>query len=237
MTIRNHKKHNQKNLLRGLLFDIAGRAYVPTYTNKQGKQYRYYRLHEKTVAEDVLDRFPAHEIESRIEEAVRQELMEFDRVATLLEIDPRINPDLIRGVNQKQACLSGRDLVIAAVQKVIVDHESITVQVNVPALSAFITEQLRIGMPQTSDKIREIKTPYITRRAHRGAIMIKADKSGANKVPLDLPSGELRNLIRGLIWRDEHFGGMTLRDIAKRERFSEGYVGQCIFRTFEIPLA
>jgi hypothetical protein len=92
-------------------------------------------------------------------------------------------------------------------------------------------------MPQTAEDTKEIIVPYITRRAHRGAIVIQPDRPDADKDPLDLPSGELRNLIRGLIWRDEHFGGKTLRDIAKRERFSEGYVGQCIFRTFEIPLA
>ncbi|MCC6597766.1 MAG: recombinase family protein [Alphaproteobacteria bacterium] len=238
MTTRDHRKHKGKNLLRGLLFDQADRPYVPTYTNKPGKQYRYYRLHEKTVAEDALDRFPAHEIENRIEEALRQELKGFDAAAALLGIDSRINPDLIRMVNQKQTCLPGRDLVLAAVQKVIVDHESIAVQIKVPALSAFISEQLRIGMPQVLDETREIKIPYITRRAHRGAIMIDAAKApSARKDPLDLPSGELRNLVRGLIWRDEHFGGLTLRDIGKREGFSEGYVGQCIFRALEISLA
>ena len=42
--------------------------------------------------------------------------------------------------------------------------------------------------------------------------------------------------VRGLIWRDEHFSGMTLRDIGKRDEFSEGYVGKCIIRTFEMPL-
>ena len=52
--------------------------------------------------------------------------------------------------------------------------------------------------------------------------------------PEGLPSGELRNLVRGLIWRDEHFGGATLRDIAKREKFSEGYIGKCIFMTFSL---
>jgi hypothetical protein len=63
--------------------------------------------------------------------------------------------------------------------------------------------------------------------------VIEADKgSTGDKDPLDLPPTELRNLIRGLIWRDEHFSGMTLRDIGKREGFSEGYVGQCIFKTF-----
>ena len=136
-------------------------------------------------------------------------------------------------VNQKQACLSGHDLVLAAVQKVIVDHESITLQIKVPALSAFLVEQLRIGMPQvTTDETRDIKIPYITRRAHKGSIMIEADKSGADRDPLDLPSGELRNLVRGLIWRDEHFSDMTLRDIGNREGFSEGYIGKCIFKTF-----
>jgi DNA invertase Pin-like site-specific DNA recombinase len=234
MTIRNHRKHKQKNLLRGLLFDGAGRPYVPSYTNKPGKQYRYYKLHEIAVAEDVLDRFPAHEIESRVEEALRRKLAEFDTAAALLGIDPRINPDLIRMIGQKLACLPGRDLVIAVVQKVIVDHENITVQVKVPALSAFIAEQLRIGMPSPTDEICEIKISYVTRRAHRGAIMIDAAKDpSAQKDPLDMPPGELRNLVRGLIWRDEHFGGMTLRDIGNREGFSEGYVGRCIFRTFE----
>lgn len=232
MTIRNHRKSKQKNLLRGLLFDQADRPYVPTYTNKPGKQYRYYRLHEKTVAEDALDRFPAHEIECRVKEALRQELSGFDNAAALLGIDPRINPDLIRMVNQKQACLPGRDLILVAVQKVIVDHESITLQIKVSVLLAFMAEQLRIGMPQMPDEIREIKIHYITRRAHKGSIMIEADKGGADKDPLDLSSGKLRNLIRGLIWRDEHFGGMTLRDIGKREGFSEGYVGKCIFDTF-----
>jgi site-specific DNA recombinase len=234
VTIRNHRKHKQKNLLRGLLFDQADRAYVPTYTNKPGKQYRYYRLHEKTVAEDALDRIPAHEIESRVEEAIRYQLANFDTAAAILGINPRLNPDLIQMLNQKQACLSSRALVLAAVQKVSIDHESIKIQIKLPALSAFISEQLRIGMPQAPDETREIKIPYITRRAHKGSIMIEADKGNAYRDPLDLPSGEFRNLIRGLIWRDEHFSGMTLRDIASRERFSEGYVGRCIFRAFEV---
>lgn len=87
-------------------------------------------------------------------------------------------------------------------------------------------------MPQPADGTRELKIPYITRRAHRGAIMIDVNNVSAEKDPLAPPSGELRNLVRGLIWRDEHFGGMTLRDIAKREGFSEGYVERCIFKTF-----
>lgn len=233
-TIRNHRKHHQKNVLRKLLFDNESRPYMPAYTNKPGKQYRYYRLKEKSASENVLDRIPAHEIESRVEEAIRGELSNFDKSAELLDVDPRKNPDLIQMILQKQACLPGKDLIIQATQKVIVDHQSITVAVKIIGLSNFIAEHLRIHMPQPVDEVREIKIPYITRRAHRGAIVIDVNKVATEKDPLDLPSGELRNLVRGLIWRDEHFGGMTLKDIGKKEGFSEGYVGQCIFKSFSL---
>lgn len=232
VTIRNHRKHHQKNVLRKLLFDSQDRPYIPAYTNKPGKQYRYYKLKGKLVAEDALDRIPAHEIESRVEEAIRQELSNFDKAAELLGIDPRHSPDLLQMITQKQACLPGKDLITAITEKVIVDHQSIVVRVKTAALSSFIAEHLRIGMSQPADETRELKIPYITRRAHRGAIMIDVNNVNTEKDPLDLPSGELRNLVRGLIWRDEHFGGMTLRDIAKQEGFSEGYVGRCIFTTF-----
>lgn len=237
MTARNHRKHKQKNLLRGLLFDQVGRPYIPTYTNKPGKQYRYYKLKEKPIAEEALDRIPAHEIESRVEEAIRQELAGFDSAASLLNINPTLQPDLIQMINQKQACLPGRDIVLKGVEKAVVDQAQITVFVKTEKLSRLISDNLHIAMPQTAENTKKIIVPYITRRAHRGAIVIQPDKLDAEKDPLDLPSGELRNLIRGLIWRDEHFDGMTLRDIARQEGFSEGYVGRCIFRTFEIPLA
>jgi site-specific DNA recombinase len=51
---------------------------------------------------------------------------------------------------------------------------------------------------------------------------------------IDLPPHELRDLIRGTIWRDEHFNGMTIRDIASRDAHSEVFVGRLIHRTFEV---
>lgn len=237
MTVRSQRKYKQKNLLRGLLFDQTGHPYIPTYTNKPGKQYRYYKLKEKQIAEDVLDRIPAHEIENRVEEAIRKELSGFENTASLLNINPTFQPDLIQAINQKQVNLPGRDLVSKSVEKVVIDQTQVTVLVKLGKLSEVISENLSIAMPKISDVTKEINVPYVSRRAHRGAIVIEADKQNAEKDPLDLPSGELRNLVRGMIWRDEHFGGMTLRDIAKRERFSEGYIGQCIFRTFKSSLA
>lgn len=233
MTTRSQRKYKQKNLLRGLLFDQAGRLYIPTYTNKPGKQYRYYKLKEKPVAEEALNRIPAHEIETRVEEAIRQELIGFDSTSALLNINPAFQPDLIQMINQKHACLPGRDLVLKGVEKVVVDQTQIKVFVKIKKLSQMIGDSLHKAMPQIVDETKEMNVPYITRRAHRGAIVIQTYKPDAEKDLLDLPSGELRNLVRGLIWRDEHFQGKTIRDIASREGFSEGYVGKCIQISFQ----
>lgn len=233
--IRHQRKHAQKNMLRGLLFDSADRPYMPTYTNKPGMQYRYYKLKDKAVSNDVLDRVSAHEIESRVEEGIRNQLITFDTAAEFLGIDPHKNPDLVSVINQKQELLSGRDMVVESVTKVVIENAHIKVRVKVAGLCRLIAEQLRIGTTHSPDDEKEIKIPYITRRAHRGAIMIDAGKNpSVPKDPLDIPSGDLRNLVRGIIWREEHFDGMTLRDIAKRDGLSEGYIGKCIFRGFEV---
>jgi hypothetical protein len=198
-------------------------------------QYRYYKLKEKSVANDVLDRVSAHEIEARVEEGIRNKLITFDEAADFLGIDPHKNPDLVSVINQKQELLSGRDMVVESVTKVVIEHDHIMVRIKVAGLYRLIAEQLRIGTTHSPDDEKEIKIPYITRRAHRGAIMIDAGKNpSVPKDPLDIPSNELRNLVRGIIWRDEHFDGMTLRDIAKRDGFSEGYVGKCIFKSFNV---
>ena len=47
-----------------------------------------------------------------------------------------------------------------------------------------------------------------------------------------MPPAKLKKLVQGLIWRDEHFGGMTLTDIAKREQCSDAYIGKCIIDGF-----
>lgn len=45
---------------------------------------------------------------------------------------------------------------------------------------------------------------------------------------------ELRDLVRGVVWRDQHFNCLTIRQIAEREGHSEVFVGRLIHKTFEI---
>ncbi len=50
----------------------------------------------------------------------------------------------------------------------------------------------------------------------------------------DLPPYQLRNVIRGVIWRDEHFAGMAIKDIASRENLSESGIRKIIMASFDI---
>ncbi len=49
----------------------------------------------------------------------------------------------------------------------------------------------------------------------------------------DLSPKNLKKLIQGLIWRDEHFDGTSLKSIARREGCSQDYVGSAIFYSFK----
>ena len=52
--------------------------------------------------------------------------------------------------------------------------------------------------------------------------------------PLDLPVPQLKALVKGIIWRDEHFSGTSMRDIAKREDTDERHVRRLITNSLTI---
>lgn len=235
---RGQKKSKEKNPLRGLLFNAEGFQYFPTYTNKPGRQYRYYQVrYTDDVVErtnDALYRVPAHEIETRVEKAIRAELSDLKSASVLLNISETTGQPLLQMIVERHDRITASDLLMGAVKKVTVGHEQIVIKVKIPDLMRKLADTGIGGLPQDGvPETKEVQAAYITRRAHRGSIIIDAHERDKND-PLDLPSHELKNLVRGLIWRDEHFGGATIREIADREKLSDGFVGQCIFKTFEL---
>ena len=86
----------------------------------------------------------------------------------------------------------------------------------------------------SSKEIHQIVAPFNVGKSWKGAVIIKPPAKGSPEDIFDLPVHELRDLVRGIIWRDEHFNGMTIREIAKRDKRSDAFVGQMIRKTFEI---
>ena len=49
--------------------------------------------------------------------------------------------------------------------------------------------------------------------------------------PLDLSTDRLKELVQGIVWRDRHFAGETMRQIGERAGVSDSYVSKQIFKT------
>ena len=228
---RRTRYQNQESLLRGILFDSQDRIYIPTYTNKRSKRYRYYKLKEKTIAEEALDRIPAHEIEKRVEDSIRNELCDFDKIVSLFNLHPIIHAILVEEIRKGQKCISSRDLILQAVQKVVVSASQIGISVNIKALADLLAGQSNLEMPEyLNDEIGKINISYIARRAHKGTLILKPSKDV--KDPFDMPLIKLKNLVRGILWRDRHFGGESIRQIAREENLSDAYIRKVIMQNF-----
>ena len=238
---RGTKKTREKNALRGLMFDMQGQLYIPTYTNKPGKQYRYYMVQSRDGRPhdpaDALARLPSYEIEAKVEKIIRDQLVNPHTASAFLDISQETGHPLLKKIIEKQAMIPARSLLMETVNRVVVDTGHITIEIKIASLVKLLSEQMGIQIPRQEGQAetKEVQISYIARRAHKGAIVIEPGKDSTRKNDaLDLPTADLKNLVRGTIWRDDHFKGLTIRQIAKREKFSEGFVGKCIFRTFEL---
>ena len=122
-------------------------------------------------------------------------------------------------------------LVATAVQKHLNAQEELSYQEIITAIGRVELRQSEILITMRADK-SVIHLPYKKDRAFKGAVVIRPQCTP--KDMFDIPAPELKKLIQGFVWRDEHFGGMTIRDISLREKVSDSFVGKQIFQTFEV---
>lgn len=131
--------------------------------------------------------------------------------------------------------LNFSDAWATAIKKITIDVDTLTIEIQVSNLCRYIDEVLGVTLPELStDAVYKVVFPYHTRRSKKGTVVIRPGKltDKPNDI-FDLPPIELKNLVRGVVWRDEHFKGMTIRQIATRENLSEGFVGRLIHYSLE----
>ena len=105
--------------------------------------------------------------------------------------------------NVAQQNLASELLIAKAVDKVLLDREKLTIQINTIKLGKTIEDVCNIHIPHVMETA-VIEVPFKASRSKQGTLRIEPDnKISAVKDPLDLPPNEMKNLIRGLIWRDE----------------------------------
>ncbi len=228
-TTRGISKPQQTNLLKGILFDFDGTRYSPVRAKKgEKKAYRYYisqnLLQFRDHPKGVMARLPAHELEQTIGKSVRKDVLD------ILDLDPSENYRVIDHI--KCHLPESEELVKSCVQKIMVGQGVLTIEISPERLRSSLEEKLRLAIPSKIEQRKHIiSVPFSTTRANKGAI-IMSPKNG-DLDPLDLPPHQLRNLVRGIAWRDEHFDGMSIEDIAAREGLSKSGVRKIIMGSFD----
>ncbi|MEZ5813636.1 MAG: recombinase family protein [Alphaproteobacteria bacterium] len=229
---RGTNKESQGNLLMGLIYTPDDSLYTPIYTKKKNKKYRYYFNQNLTEDKNHPQRFwarlPAHDLENTVEHAIRAETQNPEKLAKILALG--IVEDR-HTLNYLQSFFQNKSLpdFYNAIQKIIVQKDRLEIFIQTQALSTLFSGQIDVSVP---DRTHVISIPYKNHKAQDGTLILKA-KNLKQHDPFDLPSRELKNLIQGIIWRDEHFDGLTIDAIATREGVDRSRVGKMIRNSFD----
>lgn len=217
-----------RHMLSGILFDMNGDRYSPSYAGKDNRRYRYYvsqnLLKYRDHPKGLIARLPAEQLEKFVETTVRERiaecwLEEFEGNSSrifFLENAKNIVPD---------------KYVQGLVEKVIVGIDTMTIKLKPEGITVLAEQYLEIKVAPDEVLLKPISVPFKTKRGGCGAVLLGAPQE--TKDIFDMPAVDLKRLIQGVVWRDEHFAGLMLKDIAQREGFSEGYVSKAIFTSFK----
>lgn len=232
-TNRGHKNQSVENILKGRIFDAEGTLYTPMRAHKKEKQYRYYVsqniVQNRNHPKNVIGRLPAYEIEMLILNAITSEIADVHKLSAMSGVDLELHYRVLEHVSKSAHTIPDIDIII---NRVVVHTGSIAVEVCVRKLTDLINKELDIVLPIAEGLMSHTLTvPYHTKRAGKGAVIIR---SGDGKDPLDLPKNQLETLVKGIIWRDEHFRGKSFIQIAQENACSRSLVLQTIYKTFEI---
>lgn len=229
-TKRGLSKQSLKYLLKGKIFDVDGVVYTPMRSNKGKKHYYYYVsqncVQNRNTPKGVVSRLPAHEIETLVLNSVTAELSDIKKLSDMFGLDIEKNYKILEHMSK----LEGLTDLHVAINRIDVDAGQLKIDVCLEKLATVFCGKMNIGpLKNLATDVHSIAVPYHTKRARRGAVVIRG---GEGKDPLDLPKVSLEALVKGIIWRDEHFRGRSFAEIAEENNCSRSYVMRLVDRSF-----
>ncbi len=229
--VRAGKTIDSGQLLKGLLYDVDGTIYSPTYTSKGKKRYSYYisqnLLQYRDHPKGVLARIPAHEIEKAVTCGLKSWLSDD---ANLVELFPSVARQTLKWISNQHLDILHDD-VRAILSMVVLAQDETTLKINTAKLQQYLEDTLKVTLETPSLKEILVFVLYKTKRVNNGAVIVETNSS--NKNMLDIPNDQLARIVKGIVWRDEHFAGSTLKSISKKYQHGEYYVHRCIHESFD----
>ena len=227
------RKVKSKAMLTGLIYTPEGILYTPTRAKKGKTSYMYYTsqelLNKRDHPSSALGRLPAHEVEQHLLKGLRKELTKDEALYTWLGLDPVMDRDTVQHI-RKHIEVLGEGLV-TCLKRVEAHSKKLVATVSIASYAQLIGQRLDVNVEAMVEEA-QVSISYYVRRAYKGTVVIKP--TGKTTQTLDsLPHVQLQNLVRGIVWRDEHFAGMTIKAIAEREGLSEAGIRKIIMQSFD----
>lgn len=234
-----HGKLN--NLLQGLMRNEDGVLYTPVHaTNDDGHRYRYYvnaKIHSGThVKSDTPSRIPAPEIENFIKKLFSQQLDQPDQIALLAGINMLEHIDDLSKVSDHKIVINIEKFIRQVCQGIIISKNNLKIKVCCNGVCEFLNQELQLSLPPSQeDQIHEFTTAWRISRSKRGAIRIDARSEHLPKDdPFNRPEHEIQKWVKGVVWREQHFKGKSISEIARDENIDMRYVSRLITQSLQI---
>ena len=174
----------------------------------------------------LTDRFPAHELESRIETEIREYLSYPFKLEQILNLPNDKYTHELQLIAQKNDQILRADL-FDFIKRIVIYPERLEIKLSINKLKKLFENVLGIWLPETIENSdAHINLPYEANRTRTGAILIQPE--GASEDILKLPPDRLKRLVQGIAWRQDHFNGKTIRSIAQNNNCSEALVSKLI---------
>ncbi len=215
---RGRKRSSHKFLLQGLVRDHNGTLYTPVFTTKGKQIYRYYVSRDKFEGKEdpaaPSRRFPAQELENFVERTLRSHLENTEKLAEMSGRDHALDYEQLKALSSEYTDLSAEALIGKTAQKITLLEDSLVIETGLHGY--------------------EITVPFRMDGDATCAVVIRPASTGTPEDIFSLPPHRLKNLMKGIVWRDEHFRGTSIAAIARREECTDVLVGRLIKESLEI---
>jgi site-specific DNA recombinase len=249
-TCRKRAREQASSLLTGLVEDAAGNRFTLSFTIRRGRRYRYYvsQLAIKIPGgeRDGPTRVPAHELEGRVTEKLLAFLTSdadvFDRLSTGDE-SPALSRNLVAAAKKLASRLpslpSGdlRDLLVAFLQRVIIQENSIEVMIRRKDLRRLLesggkvlaADLLHGGKPTDVHDLIGLSIEA-KRKRFGGEIHLVVPPNSPLAIAHPKPS-LIKAMARAHGWYEKVVQGnpLDMRSLAQQAGLTERYVGK-VFR-------
>jgi site-specific DNA recombinase len=253
---RNRAREQSSSLLTGLIEDGEGNRFVPSFTIKRGRRYRYYV--SQTVIQNLdcpqtrPTRLPAHELESRITERLqgflKSEAEIFDQLSTS-EDSPATAQPLVTAAKKLAARLPSlppddlRDLLACFLRKVVIEENHVQIMISRCDLRELLEKGDRIIAAKLIGTRTSVPSADIIcltleakRKRYGGEIHLVVPPN--SNAPIRHPRPALiKAVARGHAWYEKVLGGKVadMRSLARETGLTPHYVRNVFACAFLAP--